>query len=111
MCLALTPEAVQNLAATVDKHTPSVTLNWSPQGRSRNGDPVIAFDIRFKTEEEEDYSGTTVKGSATSIVVGKELGLKALVKYSFEVRARNAYIAGKWETVTVFVGKLKQCTV
>ena len=79
MCLALTPEVVQNLAAAVDKHTPSVKLNWSPQGRSRSSDPVIAFDIRFKTEEEDDYNGTTVKGSTTSIVVGRELGLKALV--------------------------------
>ena len=104
---ALTPAPVQNFTATVDTHTPSITLNWDPShdNQSKTGDPVTKYDVRFKSESEECYSEKSFNASTTSLVVGRDLGIKPLLKYSFEVRPRNAYIAGKWETVMEYVGK------
>ena len=86
---------------------PSVTLSWDPQdNQSESGDPITKYDIRFKQEEEEHYNEKTIDASTASIVIGRDQGLKPLLKYDFEVRARNAYIAGRWETVKKYVGKL-----
>ena len=107
--LALTPGPVQNLKAVVNKHKPSVTLNWSPPDSSAEGENCITkYDIRFKSDG-DFYHEKTVGRSTTSIVLGRSLGLKPLLEYNFEVRARNAYTAGKWEKVTAYVGK--QCLV
>ena len=104
---ALAPALVQNFTATVDAHTPSIVLNWDPphDKQSKTGDPVIQYDIRFKPEKEDCYSETTVTPPTTSLVVGRDLGLKPLLKYSFEVRPRNEYFGGMWETVMEYVGK------
>ena len=104
---ALAPDPVQNFAATVDTRTPSIVLNWDPphDNQSATGDPVIQYDIRFKPENEDCYSETTITPPTTSLVVGRDLGLKPLLKYSFEVRPRNEYFRGMWEMVIEYVGK------
>ena len=104
---ALAPAPVQNFTATVDAHTPSIVLNWDPphDKQSKTGDPVIQYDIRFKPEKEDCYSETTITPPTTSLVVGRDLGLKPLLKYCFEVRPRNEYFGGMWETVMEYVGK------
>ena len=104
---ALAPAPVQNFTATVDAHTPSIILNWDPSydNQSTTGDPVIQYDIRFKPEKEDWYSETTITPPTTSLVVGRDLGLKPLLRCSFEVRPRNEYFGGMWETVMEYVGK------
>ena len=107
--LALTPGPVQNLTAVVDAHAPSVTLNWDPQDNQyESGTPITKYDVSFKPEEGEHYNERTIEASTTSIVLGRDLGLKPLLNYDFKVRARNAYIAGRWETVKKYVGKQYQ---
>ena len=102
---ALTPEPVLNLEAAVNKHDPSVTLNWDPpESSAESEDCITKYDIRFKPEG-GFYNEKTVGKSTTNIVLRRSMGLKPLLEYSFEVRGRNAYIAGKWETVTAYVGE------
>ena len=103
--VAVTPGPVQNLTATVDAHAPSVMLNWDPQDNQCESYPITKYDVRFKLEEGEHYNERTIEAPTVSIVLGRDLRLKPLLKYDFKVRARNAYIAGRWETVKKYVGK------
>jgi len=103
--VAVTPGPVKNVTATVDARAPSVTLNWDPQENQCESDPITKYEVCFKLEEGEHYSERTIGASTESIVLGRDLGLKPLLKYDFKVRARNAYIAGRWEIVKKYVGK------
>ena len=45
-----------------------------------------------------------MNASATSVHLRRQYGLKPLVKYDFEVRARNSGHEGNWSTVSKYIG-------
>ena len=103
---ALAPGQVQNLRSTLDPDTPTLTLKWDkPKNMVADGD-VKSYDIRFKLcGKEGSYCTKTVVPPATSIILRRESGLKALTKYTFEVRAQSVSREGKWSELSKYIGK------
>ena len=108
---ALTPDAVQNLTATVDTHKPSVTLKWDPPANAGNVGDVTKYQVRFWNKgcywdkERSCYNDKNVNGSTTTTVITRESGLRPLTTSTFEVRACcGDDISQKWRTVSTFVG-------
>ena len=68
---------------------------------------MSSYDIRFRPSgsvRESDYCTKCVNASATSVHLRRQYGLKPLVKYDFEVRARNSGHEGNWSTVSKYIG-------
>jgi len=107
-CTGLVPGQVQDLKSTLDRKRPSLTLNWDKPNNAQTAKDVTAYEVRFRPSEsrrEESFCKMTVKAPATSILLTRESGLKSLVKYDFEVRARNTKHEGKWSTVSEYTGR------
>ena len=105
----LTPGLVQNLTATVDRHRPSVTLNWDPPANARYAGDVTKYQIHFWPNQlkSKHYSSgkKEVKGSTTAIVITRESGLRPQTTFTFEVRACSGdSVSQEWKPVTTFVG-------
>ena len=102
---ALTPDPVQKLTANVNKHTPSVALNWDPPGNARYAQDVTKYQIRFWDKAKDCYNEITIDGSCTTIDITGESGLRPLTTSTFEVRACCGDDASQeWRTVSTFVG-------
>ena len=104
----LFPGEVQNLKSTLDPNTASLTLAWERPSNCETAKDVTAYDIWFKpctSLEREGYCKTTVKASATSVHLTRESGLKPLMNYQFEIRARNAGYDGNWSRISKYIGK------
>jgi len=106
-CTGLVPGQVQNLKSTLDTKRPSLTLNWDKPNNVKTAKDVTAYDVRFRPSEnrrEESFTKLTLKAPVTCILLTRECGLNSLVKYDFEVRARNAKREGKWSTISEYTG-------
>ena len=100
---ALAPGQVQNLRSTLDPDTPTLTLKWD---KPKNMVAVKSYDIRFQLcGRKGKYCMKTVVPPATSIILRRESGLKALTKYTFEVRAQSVSREGKWSELCKYIGK------
>ena len=103
----LVPGRVQNLISILDSSRPSLTLCWDKPVNCVIDEDVTAYDIRFSPSgnfDEEGHCKMTVKAPARSIVLTRESGLKPLMKYKFEVRARNASNEGYWNSELDYIG-------
>lgn len=104
---ALVPGQVQNLRSTLDTNQPSLTLTWDKPKNVKSDRDVSNYDIRFRPSgsvRESDYCEGNVKASATSVHLTRRNRLKPLIKYDFEVRARNSGHKGNWSTVSKYIG-------
>ena len=105
--LDLFPGEVQNLRSTMDPSTGSLTLEWDKPLNCETDQDVTAYDIRFRPSEssvEEGYCKVTLKAPTMSILLMRESGLRPLMKYDFEVRARNTSYDGNWSRESKYVG-------
>ena len=103
--IALTPDPVVNLTASVNTHKPAVTLNWDPPANAGYPGDVTKYQVRFRNKEKGCYNESAVNGSTTTIVITRESGLRPLTENTFEVRACSGDDASqKWMTVSAFVG-------
>ena len=104
---ALVPGQVQNLRSTLDTNQPSLTLTCYKPKNVKSDRDVSNYDIRFRPSgsvRESDYCEGNVKASATSVHLTRRNRLKPLIKYDFEVRARNSGHNGNWSTVSKYIG-------
>ena len=104
----------------MDTSRPSLTLNWSKPNNVKSAGDVTKYDIRFRPVQtttrhcdiqsqsrsgpQEDYCTITVDEPTTTAFLARESGLKPLIKYDFEVRARNSSHEGKWSKVSEYIG-------
>ena len=103
--IALTPDPVLNLTASVDAHKPAVTLNWDPPANAGYPGDVTKYQVRFWDKEKGCYNESIVDGSSTTTIITRESGLRPLTETTFEVRACSSDDASqKWRTVSAFVG-------
>ena len=103
----LVPGEVQYLISILDISRPSLTLYWDKPVNCIVDEDVTAYDIRFRPSasfEEKDYCHMAVTGSAGSVLLTRESGLKPLMKYKFEVRARNTGSEGNWSSKLEYIG-------
>ena len=104
--LALPPDVVQNLTATLEPMEPSVTLTWNPPSNVtaadiRNGG-VTSYEIHFTIG---NFSKTfTVSKSVTTFRITRDMGLIPLTKCKFEVLALNQRFQGRESAVELFIG-------
>ena len=104
---AFTPDPVEKLTATVDTHTPSVTLKWDPPANAGFPGCITKYHVRFCGKENCCYNESTVDGSTTTTVITRESGLRPLTDTTFEVRACcGDDVSPEWRTVSTFVGRL-----
>ena len=103
--IALTPDPVLNLTASVDTHKPTVALNWDlPANAGYPGD-VTMYQVRFWDKENGCYKESAVEGSTTTTVITRESGLRPRTETTFEVRACSGDdVSQEWRTVSAFVG-------
>ena len=118
----LIPGPVLSLRSALDTSRPSLTLNWDKPNNATTAGDVTKYDIRFRpfrttahhggvlsqsgSGTQEDYCKLTVDEPTTSALLTRESGLKPLIKYDFEVRARNATHEGKWNKVSEYIGNV-----
>ena len=116
----LIPGPVLSLKSALDASRPSLTLNWEKPNNVKTARDVTKYDIRFRPFQttthhcdiqsqsrsgpQEDYCTITVDEPTTSAFLARESGLKPLIKYDFEVRARNSSHEGKWSKVSEYIG-------
>jgi len=97
----------------------SLTLNWGKPNNVKSAGDVTKYDIRFRPVQttthhceiqsqsrsgpQEDYCTVTVDEPTTTAFLTRESGLKPLIKYDFEVRARNTSDEGKWSKVSEYI--------
>ena len=103
--IALTPDPVENLTATVDSHKPCVTLKWDPPANAGNVGDVTEYQVCFRNKGRRCYNEKTVNGSTTITFITRDSGLRPLTKTTFDVRACSGDdVSLKWRTVSTFVG-------
>ena len=105
--LDLFPGEVQNLTSTLDPSTGSLSLKWDRPTNCETDQDVTAYDIRFRpsgSSVEEGSCKVTVKAPTTSILLTRESGLRPLMRYDFEVRARNTSYDGNWSRESKYIG-------
>ena len=98
---------VQNLRSTMDPSTGSMFLEWDRPTNCETDQDMTAYDIRFRPSGgsvEEGYCKVTLKAPTRSIFLTRESGLRPLMKYDFEVRARNTSYDGNWSRESKYVG-------
>ena len=98
------PSPVRNLRVDVNAENASVTLHWDPPGNASDGYVCItSYDVRFKLSDNSDtYNSRNI--DSTSIHLTRTCGLKPLMKYDFEVRARSNDEVGEYTLVVAFIG-------
>lgn len=82
-------------------------LSWDKPKNVKTDRDLSSYDVRFRPSgsvRESDYCTKCVNASATSVHLRRQYGLKPLVKYDFEVRARNSGHEGNWSTVSKYIG-------
>ena len=91
----------------MDPSTGSLFLEWERPMNCETDQDVTAYDIRFRpsgSSVEEGYCKLMLKAPTRSILLTRESGLRPLMKYDFEVRARNTSYDGNWSRETKYVG-------
>jgi len=102
--LGLVPGPVQDLAAAVDLHQPSLTLSWEKPNNIWNAREVAAYEIHFKSSDADRYE-ERIEGCYTiNVCFTRENGLEPLSTYVFKVRAKNQNGEGEWKTLSAYVG-------
>ena len=102
--LGLVPGPVQDLAAAVDLHQPSLTLSWEKPNNIWNAREVAAYEIHFKSSDADRYE-ERIEGCYTiNVCFTRENGLEPLSTYVFKVRAKNQSGDGDWKTLSAHVG-------
>ena len=103
--VALTPDPVLYLTASLDRHKPAVTLNWDPPANAGYPGDITKYQVRFWDEEKGCYNESIVDGSSTTTIITRESGLRPFTETTFEVRACSGDDASQqWRTVSAFVG-------
>ena len=95
------------MKSTSDPSIGSMFLEWDRPANCETGQDVTAYDIRFRPSGgsvEEGYCKVTVKSPTRSILLTKESGVRPLMRYDFEVRARNASYDGNWSRESKYIG-------
>ena len=99
------PCPVQNLTASLDTSTPSVTLNWEPPANASDEQDITKYQICLWDEEKDFCNETVVNGSTTTSVITRESGLRPLTTFTFKVRAYSGDdVSREWRTVSRFIG-------
>ena len=85
---------------------PSIMLTWDPPINASNTEMAATYryQIRIKPDGVEQFDEMTVDGSTTYVVLTRELGLKPLTMYHFEVRPIAAGVAGDWRSASAYFG-------
>ena len=97
----LKPSPVRNLRVDVNADNASATLYWDPPGDGNVC--TTSYDVRFKLSDNSDtYNSRNI--DSTSIHLTQTCGLKPLMKYDFEVRARSNDEVGEYTLVVAFIG-------
>lgn len=83
-----------------------MTLSWNPPINVRSADELTGYWIDIKPDGNENAKAlrATVKGSTTTEVFTRALGLEPLVHYCFKVWAKSGHVDGESKEVSVYFG-------